>query len=132
LPLSGSGPRLFGKHAQASPALAHPGSVHPGPVGDAERPGLGQPAALVVLWPANIRAGLEWRSYYVRGMRESDIAAGVPIPEMAARHRPFPMHWDEDGLRARMRMLREAGIGPFAASRDMPDPDPGGVPLVPR
>ena len=81
---------------------------------------------LVVLWPSNIRAGFEWRSYYLRGMRavETDMAAGVPIPEMAARHRPFLMHWDEDGLRARMRMLREAGIGPFAAARDMPDPDP--------
>ena len=70
---------------------------------------------LVLLLHANIRTGFDWRNFYVRGMTavEADIAAGVPIPELAARHHPFLMHWDEDGLRARMQMLHEAGIRPF-------------------
>ena len=81
---------------------------------------------LVALLPYNIRTGFEWRNYYLGGMRavEADIAAGVPIPELAARHRSFLMHWDEDGLQARMRMLRDARIGPFAAARATAAPEP--------
>ncbi len=77
---------------------------------------------LVALLPYNIRMGLEWRDWYRAGMAavQADIAAGVPIPELAARHRPFLMHWTEDGLRERMRMLSQAGIGPFAAAREKP------------
>jgi hypothetical protein len=73
---------------------------------------------LVLLFPFNIRAGLEWRNYYVRGMSavEADLAAGVSIPDLAARHHLFLMHWSEDRLREAMRMLREAGTGPFAAA----------------
>jgi hypothetical protein len=85
---------------------------------------------LVVLLPYNIRAGFEWRNWYRDGMRavERDIAAGVPIPELAARHRQFLMHWDEDWLRESMQMLHEEGIGPFAAARLARAPETGPEP----
>ena len=73
-------------------------------------------AAFLAMLPLNVEAGFDWRDWYVRGMErvERDIAAGVPIPALAAAHRAFLMHWSEDGLRDRMRMLRAAGIPPFS------------------
>ena len=72
----------------------------------------------VLLLPLNIRAGFEWRNWYVAGMSalEADMAANVPIPQLAARHHPFLMHWSEDRLRDAMQMLHDAGIGPFGAT----------------
>jgi hypothetical protein len=73
---------------------------------------------LVVILPLNVRAGFEWRDWYVGGMRkvEADIDSGVPIPELAARHYPFLMHWSEDRLRTAMHHLHDAGIGPFSSA----------------
>jgi hypothetical protein len=74
--------------------------------------------AFVLLLPLNVHAGFAWRNWYVDGMRrvEADIAGGVPISEMAQRHYPFLMHWDEHGLRDAMQMLQDAKIGPFAGT----------------
>lgn len=81
------------------------------------------PAAMVVLLavclPANLMAAKHWRDWYVRGMTavEGDIAAGVPVAELAQRHREFLMHWSEQRLQQGMVMLHDAGIGPFTAAR---------------
>lgn len=79
--------------------------------------------AFLVLLPLNVKAGLRWRAWYVDGMArvEADLAAGVDVPELAERHRQFLMHWSEERLRAGMAMLRDAGVGPFAAA---PRPPP--------
>ena len=72
--------------------------------------------SLIMLLPANTIGGFIWRNWYVDGMRsvEADIAAGIPIPELAERHYAFLLHWNKDHLRERMYMLHAAGIGPFA------------------
>lgn len=71
----------------------------------------------IVLLPLNIRAGLQWGNWYVAGMSalEADMAADVPIPQLAARHHGFLMHWSEDRLRNAMQMLHDAEIGPLGA-----------------
>jgi hypothetical protein len=81
------------------------------------RVAMGLAVLLVLMLPLNVRAGFEWRDWYVGGMRkvEADIISGVPIPDLAARHYPFLMHWSEDRLRAAMHDLHDAGIGPFAS-----------------
>ena len=48
---------------------------------------------------------------------EADIVGGVSIPELAARHYPFLMHWSEDRLRNAMYHLHDAGIDPFSSAR---------------
>ena len=82
-------------------------------------------AVVIILLPWNVRAGFEWRDWYVDGMRrvEADLAANVPLPELARRHHPFLMHWNRDGLLAAMQMLEAAAVGPFAARpSDRADP----------
>ncbi len=76
--------------------------------------------AMLVALPENSRQGYTWGEWYRRGMdRVSvDIDAGVPVDEIAQRHREMLLHWNEDMLRSRIRMLREAGLGPFARARD--------------
>ena len=72
--------------------------------------------ALLLFLPLNLQTAAGWRNWYVQGMQavEHDIAAKVPINELARRHRAFLMHWSEDRLRDGMMMLRDAGIGPFS------------------
>jgi hypothetical protein len=74
----------------------------------------------VALLPANTRAGLAARDWVEQGMDavRHDIAAGMPRPLLAERHRPFLLHWDGERLAAGMRMLGDAGIRPFAGLPD--------------
>jgi hypothetical protein len=78
---------------------------------------VGLAALLLTLLPFNTLKGFEWRNWYARGMRavEADIAAGASPALIAERHRVHLLHWDQPKLEAGIRMLREAGIGPFAA-----------------
>lgn len=71
--------------------------------------------AFVLFLPLNIRAGFAWRDWYVAGMSalEADMAANLPIRQLAARHHEFLMHWSEERLREAMQMLRDAGLGPL-------------------
>jgi hypothetical protein len=66
------------------------------------------------------RDDVGWRGWYVHGMTsvERDLGDGVPLREMAARHREFLMHWDEAKLADGMRMLSDAQVGPFSQLRD--------------
>lgn len=74
--------------------------------------------ALVTVFflPLNVRAGLGWRDYYLAGMSlvEGDLCRGVDLAELADRHVRFLMHWNRGALQERMRLLEEAGIGPWA------------------
>jgi hypothetical protein len=81
------------------------------------RVALGLAVLLALMMPLNVHAGFKWRDWYVDGMRkvEADIDGGVPIPELAARHYPFLMHWSEDRLRTAMHYLHDAGIGPLSS-----------------
>lgn len=76
-------------------------------------------ATLVVLLPANTRAGFGWRDWYVGGMTavERDLAAGVPRLELARRHHKFLLHWNEQLCASAMAWLRATGRGPFAKVR---------------
>ena len=71
--------------------------------------------AMILLLPLNTREGLHWRNYYVGGMQalERDLADNVPYHLIAERHQPFLLHWNREFLLSRIRMLHEAGIGPF-------------------
>jgi hypothetical protein len=77
-------------------------------------------AAALLLLPANVHDGHEWRDYYTSGMRsvERDIRAGATTDEIVARHREFLMHWSSEQLRRNIELLREDDVGPFA---DVPD-----------
>lgn len=81
-------------------------------------------AVAVLLLPLNTAAGYAWRDWYTSGMDavEQDLRDGAPVDVMVARHGEFLMHWDDETLAARMVLLRDAGIGPFAALRDEPVP----------
>lgn len=72
-----------------------------------------------LLLPFNTRAGLADRDWYVSNAAavERDIASGTDAATLAARHRQFLMHWNEQALMERIRMLRDAGIEPFARVR---------------
>jgi hypothetical protein len=84
--------------------------------------------AICAVLPLNVESGFQWRDWYVQGMDavERDIDAGVPRSELAARHRAFLMHWEAGELADGMRMLREAGVGPFRRMRE--DPEAGAAP----
>lgn len=79
-------------------------------------------AALIV---PNTRVGFGWRNWYVGGMQavERDLEAGLPAAELAERHREFLLHWDQGKLEAGMRMLKDAGLGPFRHMHDSASPD---------
>lgn len=47
-----------------------------------------------------------------------DLGDLVPRFALAERHRAFLLHWDQAGLATRMRMLHQAGIGPWTQMRD--------------
>ena len=78
-------------------------------------------AVLLAYLPVNVLAAREWRDWYVGGMRlvERDIAEATPVDELARTHYHFLMHWSEPRVDDGIRMLRDAGIGPFSrAGRD--------------
>lgn len=78
---------------------------------------------LVLLLPFNTVHGLDWRDYYRQGMRrvEQDLRVGTPPSILAERHLKFLIHWwDAANLEAHMRMLYDAGSGPFAQMRVAP------------
>jgi hypothetical protein len=82
-------------------------------------------AAALVLLPWNTRDGLSVRDWYVAGMDavQRDVDAGATPAVIAEKHTAFLMHWNREGLAERIRMLRDAGIGPFArAAADEPAP----------
>jgi hypothetical protein len=70
---------------------------------------------LLLLLPLNTRIGLQRRDWFAAGMAafEHDLAAGTSPKLLANRHHPFLLHWDEELMVAGMRMLHEAGVGPF-------------------
>ncbi len=76
--------------------------------------------AMLVTLPVNSRDGYRWGEWYRGGMDRvtADIDAGVRIDELAERHRVLLLHWNEDMLRSRIRMLHDARIGPFARATD--------------
>lgn len=85
--------------------------------------------------PFNTLRGLADRNWVEAGMRgvERDLKDGLPRVLIAERHQPFLLHWDLERLLAGLGMLREAGLGPFAALREdpvreisMPWPDEAG------
>ena len=77
-------------------------------------------AAIVVVLPVNTHEGLQWRDYYRSGVDafEGDVAAGISRVDLARRHRAFLLHWNEPLLATNMKLLSEAGIGPFPAIRE--------------
>ncbi|HEU4564919.1 MAG TPA: hypothetical protein VFS05_09740 [Gemmatimonadaceae bacterium] len=79
-------------------------------------------ASAVLLLPFNTRQGFYVRDWYLgeTAAVERDIAAGLSPEALAARNRAFLMHWNERQLAERIRMLREAGIGPFARWGETP------------
>jgi hypothetical protein len=72
--------------------------------------------AVALLVPRNVAEGYEFRDWYTAGMDavERDLRAGAPVDVLVDRHGEFLMHWDDDLLAARMRLLAREGIGPFA------------------
>lgn len=76
-------------------------------------------AVLVAYLPVNVLAAREWRDWYLGGawLVERDIAAGRSIDELAHAHYRFLMHWSEPKVREGIKMLHDAGIGPFARAR---------------
>jgi len=73
---------------------------------------------MLALLPTNTVAGHRFfADWYHEGMTEvrADLMRGVPIDQLARRHQPFLVHWWRPSeLELRMRMLQDAGIGPFA------------------
>lgn len=74
-------------------------------------------AFFLVFLPWNMKAGFETRDWWVHGMRdvEADIAADLPVDELAHRNYPFLLHSAEGTLATAITQLRDAAIGPFAA-----------------
>ncbi len=83
------------------------------------RLGRAAPAGLALLvallFPGNTRIGFERRDWFGAGLTafERDLAAGDSPEALAQRHHAFLLHWDEQMMVADMKMLRDAGIGPF-------------------
>lgn len=71
---------------------------------------------LLLMLPFNVRDGLALRDRYASavGALERDIRAGATPETLAARHHAFLVRGSEELLASRIRMLRDAGIGPFA------------------
>jgi hypothetical protein len=81
---------------------------------------------MLFVLPFNIRQGLTFGGWYENGMNavEQDILAGTRRSLLAERHREFLIHWDgrydKPMLSQYMKMLHDAGIGPFAKMREDP------------
>jgi len=73
--------------------------------------------AMLVLLPFNTTAGHRFfADWYHEGMTElrADLDRGMPIDQIAVRHNRFLVHWwQPPELERHMRMLQDAGIGPF-------------------
>jgi hypothetical protein len=72
---------------------------------------------MCLLIPFNTTHGFWWRDWYLKCVDaiERDLAAGIPRSVLAKRHQEFLFHSIEPSeLDGRIRMLQEAGIGPFA------------------
>ena len=84
---------------------------------------------LLILLPANTRAGhVHFADWYRDGMTSlrADLAAGMPIEDLAREHQPFLVHWwTPEELARHMRMLRDADVPPFG------DADVTGLPPSP-
>ena len=84
------------------------------------------PAALAVLiallFPFNTRIGFERRAWFGAGFSafERDLQNGTPREQLANRHYPFMLHWDEPLMAVSLQQLHDAGIGPFGPW----EPDP--------
>jgi hypothetical protein len=78
---------------------------------------------MCLLIPFNTNHGFWWGDWYRKGMDafERDLVAGVPQSILAERHRDFLFHsMESTKLSDLMRMLRDAGMGPFAQLRQNP------------
>jgi hypothetical protein len=76
---------------------------------------------VVLLLPLNLQAGFEERDWYRKGMQavQSDLRSNISSDVLAERYRPFLVHWwRDDQLALSMRMLKDAGIGPFTLMAD--------------
>ena len=82
---------------------------------------------MLVLVPFNSAAGGRlFADWYHEGMTalRADLAHGVPLGELSVRYNRFLVHWWTPAeLERHMRMLKDAGIGPFARTLA---PDPAG------
>lgn len=80
---------------------------------------------LLALLPLNTVAGHRlFAGWYTDGMSavRADLAAGMPIEDLAERHQPFLVHWwTPEELARHMRMLEAAGIAGFARARGLVD-----------
>jgi hypothetical protein len=78
----------------------------------------GLAATALVLLPLNLRAGYTgFAGWYDDGMAavRADLDRGLPIADVAARHRMFLVHpWTPERLAEQMRRLEASGIAPFA------------------
>ncbi len=74
-------------------------------------------AVMLVLLPFNTWAGhTMFAAWYTDGMKalHLDLGKGIPLEEIATKHRSFLIHWWEPGrLAQQMQWLRDAGITPF-------------------
>lgn len=89
----------------------------------------GLAVTLLILLPANTAAGhRHFADWYRDGMTSlrADLAAGMPIEELATKHQPFLVHWwTPEELARHMEMLRDADVPPFgAADANEIDPKP--------
>ncbi len=72
---------------------------------------------MCLLIPFNTTHGFWWRDWYLKGVDaiERDLAAGTPRSVLAKRHLEFLFHsMEPSDLDGHIRMLQEAGYGPFA------------------
>lgn len=81
--------------------------------------------AMLLLMPANIRHGRSFTDWLHEGVHLvlRDIRAGATAAELAERHHGYLLHWDREQMERGIRMLQDAGMGPFA---DLRPPSPGG------
>jgi hypothetical protein len=73
--------------------------------------------AMCLLLPLNTLHGLNWLYWFSDRdtALERDLRAGIPAAILSERYRDLLLHWVEpDQIAGYMRMLRDAGIGPFA------------------
>jgi hypothetical protein len=78
---------------------------------------------MLVLMPLNTMQGFDWLNWFPERDRslEQDLMSGVPPFTLAERHRELLLHWEEPGeIADYMRMLRDAGITPFAQMAEDP------------
>lgn len=72
-------------------------------------------AVVIAILPVNASRGFSWRDWYVQGMQgvEADVAAGRTPEQLAQRHRPFLLRWNQDLLTQDIKLLRDHGHPAF-------------------